>query len=693
MTAGAFQTGPNSGLSGFVSKLNSTGSALSYSTFVGPASGTSVYAIAVDSAGCAYITGQASGNIPTSTKAIQPQPKGLDAFVIKLNATGTAEVYGTYLGGSNNDQGNGIAVDSSGDAYIAGVTYSTDFPTQSPIQSSQTITSKSGSGFLAQLNADASALLYSTYLGGAGGAVANGIAVDGSGNAFVTGQTTVPSSGLDTFPLLDPLQAIASVGAHAFLTKFSSAGALVYSTYLGGSGQDSGSGVAVDGAGNAYVTGSTTSYDFPVVNVLQSNLGGYDSIAVKSLDGGNTWSAGHAGEFTGVVNALVVNPATPSTIFAGMASGRAYQSIDGGAHWSRSDSGLPGVAVSSLAIAANGSAIYAGTAAGVFGSTDGGGTWFAQNSGLTNTTVNAIAVDPSSASILYAATGDSIGGATGGALFMSSNGGGSWTAVGSRSGSYYTSLAIDPVTPLHVYSGTSNGYLFYSLDRFATSGTQMSVWTNSVNRVNALAMDTAGTLYVAAAGPGTTLPWPDAGHEPTLLKMTGLGSGGFVVTSIVDAAGEAGLSVAVSSAGTVYAGMFGLHLWHRQHRRPVRSVPSDCNRSFQRQHAVPGQRRSNARRVFRRYESHGHRITYIHLSGRVLLRRCFGPGRGYQWKRVGRRHNQLRGFHRDCRRQPVGDCRRVGRLRTQIFPSRPHAQHRRIAHSKLHPDRRARPTR
>jgi hypothetical protein len=541
VTPGAFQTAPSGG---FVSKLNATGSALSYSTYVGVIPN----AIAVDAAGCAYVTGSAGGGLATSATAFQQQAKSYStAFVLKLNAAGSAEAYGTYLGGSNSDQGNGIAVDSFGNALVAGHTYSSDFPMQNPIQASLPA---SESGFVAALNADASALLYSTYLGGKQGTVANAVAVDGSGNAYVTGQTNVPSSETDTFPLLSAIQAIASAGAHAFLTKFSSAGALVYSTYLGGSGEDNGNGVGVDRAGNAYVTGSTASYDFPLVNALQSNLGGYDLIAVKSLDGGNTWSAGHAGEFTGMVNALVVNPAAPSTIFAGMASGRVYQSIDGGAHWSRSDAGLPGTPISSLAIAADNSAMYAGTAAGVFESTNGGLTWFAQNSGLTNTAVNAVAVDPSNANIVYAATGSG----TSGALFMSTNGGGAWASVASSLNHYFTSVVIDPVTPQHVYSGTSSGLLVYSYDRFASSQS-LTLYANIISRVNALAMDSSGNLYGAVAG-NETLPYPRTGQVAVLCKVTGLGANGFIGTSIVDGApqGQAGLSVAVSSSGAVYAG-------------------------------------------------------------------------------------------------------------------------------------------
>jgi uncharacterized repeat protein (TIGR01451 family) len=171
--------------------------------------------------------------------------------------------YSTYLGGSGNDFGNGIAVDSSGNAYVAGQTASTDFPLASPMQA----TNKGNNAFISKLNADGSALVYSTYLGGTSGCCgANAIAVDGSGNAIVTGETNATD-----FPTLNAIQGsyqgfcgIFGCGTNAFVTKLGASGsALVYSTYLGGFGPDQGYGIAVDSSGSAYVTGSAASPNFP----------------------------------------------------------------------------------------------------------------------------------------------------------------------------------------------------------------------------------------------------------------------------------------------------------------------------------------------------------------------------------------------------------------------------------------------
>jgi hypothetical protein len=273
-TPGAFDTTLGSS-DAFVTKLNSTGSALSYSTFVGGSSGERGAGIAVDSAGNAYITGRASPGFPTTPGAVQNiSGGGIDAFVTKLNAAGSALVYSSFLGGSSSEIGLGIAVDSSGNAYVTGQTSSPNFPTVGAIQSTR---SGGSDAFVTKLNSTGSALSYSTYLGGNGtgssafGDSASGIAVDSSGNAYVTGQTD--STNFPTSP--GTFQETIGGGSNdAFVTKLNAAGSvLAYSTYLGGTDLDGCSGIAVDSAGNAYVTGLTTSTDFPTANAIQPTFG------------------------------------------------------------------------------------------------------------------------------------------------------------------------------------------------------------------------------------------------------------------------------------------------------------------------------------------------------------------------------------------------------------------------------------
>jgi len=249
----------------FVAKIDPSGSALVYSTYLGGSQGNPAYGIAVDSAGNAYVTGSTtSSNFPTMNP-LQPYLEGnSNAFVTKINPSGSALVYSTYLGGSEEDVGMGIAVDGAGNAYVTGTTLSTNFPTANPLQDNF------GGGysdtFVAKLNPAGSALVYSTYLGGSGDDSASGIAVDSAGNAYVTGSTTSSN-----FPTMNPLQPTYGGGnGDVFVAKINPSGsALVYSTYLGGSEEDVGEGIAVDSAGNAYVTGYTNSSNFPTMNALQ----------------------------------------------------------------------------------------------------------------------------------------------------------------------------------------------------------------------------------------------------------------------------------------------------------------------------------------------------------------------------------------------------------------------------------------
>jgi hypothetical protein len=175
--------------------------------------------------------------------------------VTKINASGSALVYSTYLGGTTSDGGNGIAVDASGNAYVTGFTSSVDFPLMNPVQPAK---GALGDAFLAKLNPAGSALVYSTYLGGNGDDVGSGVAVDSAGHAYVIGKTSSTD-----FPLANPMQPIYGGNSDAFVTKFTPAGsAMIYSTYLGGNAEDDGLAIAVDKSGNAYATGFTFSTNF-----------------------------------------------------------------------------------------------------------------------------------------------------------------------------------------------------------------------------------------------------------------------------------------------------------------------------------------------------------------------------------------------------------------------------------------------
>ncbi len=377
-TVNPFQaTLSGSGFNAYVTKFNAAGNALVYSTYLGGTGGTGASAIAVDSSGNAYVTGFTdSTNFPTANPFQAAQAPlncncaRTDAFVTKLNAAGNALVYSTYLGGGGSEEGLGIAVDSSGSAYVTGVTGTLvvpgNFPTtanafqpaSTPGTSAFAGLFGSNNAFVTKLNATGNALVYSTYLGGsqdrvnAGGAgeVAWAIAVDSSGNAYVTGQT--PST---NFPIANAFQPTFLAGSpqDGFVTKFNATGtALLYSTFLGGI---RGTGVAVDSSGTAYVAGElggahviklspTGSVVYSSLLALNGLIGLSKGIAVDSSgnayvsatgDGSNT---GSAFPFGGLIDAVVakLNAAGTALDFFTYLGGSGFE-----------DSGRQGIALDS----------------------------------------------------------------------------------------------------------------------------------------------------------------------------------------------------------------------------------------------------------------------------------------------------------------------------------------------------------
>lgn len=264
----------------FVAKIDPAGGAFSYLTYLGGSEDDEGNGIAVDSTGNVYLAGSTvSTNFPSTATVFQPARGGIlterkfDAFVAKLNPDGSVS-YATYLGGGQDDEGRGIAVDKDGQAYVTGLTHSSGasgsaFPTTPA--AFQSAISEHSDAFITKINADGSGLIYSTFLGGGKGSETEGgfdegndIAVDSTGAAYITGSTSS-----ETFPTLSASQSTRAGNTgnkkfDAFVTKMSADGSsLVYSTYLGGSKDEEGNGIAVDVAGNVYVTGGTLSSDFP----------------------------------------------------------------------------------------------------------------------------------------------------------------------------------------------------------------------------------------------------------------------------------------------------------------------------------------------------------------------------------------------------------------------------------------------
>lgn len=405
---------------------------LSYSTYFGGHGEDRANGVAVDASGNIYITGNTSSYDLPLKAAIQPahnQQPYADVFIAKLNAAGTELIYSTYLGGSSSDSGSAIAVDNAGNAYVTGATLSSDFPVTAGAFQMALAGGRSPDAFVVKLRADG-ALDYSTYLGGgrpesSGYEVGNSIAVDAAGNAYVTGSTF--STDFPTTP--GAVQRALNSYRNAFVSKLNASGtALVYSTYLGGSGGDEGRGLALDAAGNAYVTGTTYSSDFPVTaGALQSR----NAAAPPSL------------------------PSSDAFVTKLNASGTAlvYSTYLGG---SNADSG------NAIAVDAAGNAYVAGTTfsldlpttAGSLKSQSGGGfyksgnsgrRWQRSNTGLATSTAYALAVDPKAAGHLYLDNNDGV--------YTSTDGGDSWRQVSRQSVGYFV---IDPDHPSTIYGTYPN---------------------------------------------------------------------------------------------------------------------------------------------------------------------------------------------------------------------------------------------
>jgi Beta-propeller repeat len=269
-TAGAVDTGLGDAPSGFVTEFNTTGTGLVYSTYV--ADSTLTEAVAVNADDDAFITGTAFAAYPTTAGAYQSAGLGNnDAYVTELNPTGTARVYSTLLSGSDEDDGEGIAVDSHGDAYVEGLTVSDNYPTTAGSFQPKNKQRAGFGSFVTKLNATGTGLVYSTYL------TANeridpfsGIAVNSSGDAYVTGDTNATN-----FPTTSHAVQSKNAGfADLYLTEFNAAGSgLIYSTLLGGSNADYGGNVALDAAGDIAIVGDSQSTNFPTsYGVDQPNL-------------------------------------------------------------------------------------------------------------------------------------------------------------------------------------------------------------------------------------------------------------------------------------------------------------------------------------------------------------------------------------------------------------------------------------
>lgn len=480
-----------------------------------------------------------------------------DAYVTKLNASGSGLLFSTLLGGSLDEAGNGIAVDGSGNIYVGGQTSSLNFPLTNAAQSS--VVNTCFNGFVTKLNPAVPSYVYSTFLGGSSCDVVNSVATDASGNAYVTGTTS--SSDFPTANAFQP-NLSSQFNNDAFVTKFNPTGAFVYSTYLGGSnGFDTGFGIAADATGAAYITGATGSSNFPTQNPIQTMTGfGNDafvtkinsngsalvystflggssndtargiavdsSLAVyvtgftdssefpltpgalrtkspiyKSSDSAATWSNdnyGFALNNSTFTCCIAIHPTQPSTIYIGTQNG-VFKSTNGGRTWSPMNNGLDNRAVVGLVIdPSTPSTLYVGTSgifvnSGIYKSVDGGATWNRRVNGMDFTDISSLAIDPTAPNTLYAG----FRGNSGNRIYKTTDGADGWTAIGNAPFLVADQLVIDPLnhTTLYVADSTGLGGVFKSTNSGVTWNPAGVAQTGAFARSVSVSPYTAGVVY------------------------------------------------------------------------------------------------------------------------------------------------------------------------------------------------------
>jgi photosystem II stability/assembly factor-like uncharacterized protein len=386
--------------------------------------------------------------------------------------------YSTYLGGANQERVNDVAFDAQDALIIVGETYSSDFPV---VNAFQPVRHGFGDVFVAKLTPAGDALVYATYLGGGSFEYARGVAADSAGSAYVVGETFSPD-----FPTKNALQPAIDGPSDVFVAKLDASGALVYSTFFGGTGEDNGTGIAVDVFGRAHVAGATISADFPIVAGPQPSLGGYP--AFRSTDGGATWSGLNAGLKTIGARSFAFDTSTqPGTVYVGTEAEGVFKSADGGSTWTRAlSANLPPVQIYALALGSGSPAtLYAATHVGLFRSYDRGDSWADLHLWPT---VTSVVLMPDSPSTIYAGLG--WGSPQG--VFRSTDGGQTWTETGLSD--LVNGLAVSGST---VYAATTSG-----LYKSVAGGAWIFLNNGFSGEVAAVATspNDADTAYVATLG-------------------------------------------------------------------------------------------------------------------------------------------------------------------------------------------------
>jgi photosystem II stability/assembly factor-like uncharacterized protein len=491
-----------------------------YSSFLGGVNGEEGRAIAVDSQGNAYLTGKTfSTDFPVvgAFQATKASPL-TDAFVVKVNPSGNSLVYSTYLGGNSSETGNAIKVDADGNAYVAGFTFSTNFPTTAgSLQPSSDIGEE---GFVTKINASGSALIYSTYIGGDDADNISGLAIGADGRAVIVGDTDSPRFKTNLFPnsrnqsstfkstdradhWLPTANGLTASAVNCFAIQPGNSNVVYAGTNIGLF-------KSTDGGGNwnlipLPVTPAAIPYVHAVV-IDPSN----SSIVYVATEVGLYKSTNSGADFTLLasagtlpITALAIDPGTPATLYAGTLSGL-FKSTNAGTSWAEV---IYGPSISSPLVTAilvdptNPTVVYVGASSFGLYKTNGGNGWTSLNSGLLSggQEVTALAIDPQNSAVLYAAIANQPN------LLKTTNGGASWSNVsvsyelaGVTQFPQINALALDPLTPNTLYAATFAGGILKSTN----GGTSWSQSNTGLNNpyLNAVMLDPNNPAIIFAGG-------------------------------------------------------------------------------------------------------------------------------------------------------------------------------------------------
>jgi uncharacterized repeat protein (TIGR01451 family) len=533
---------------------------LVYSTLLGGFDGEVGLGIAVDAQGSAYVAGYTVSTDFPVLSAYQGtlNNNSADVFVAKLNGSGTALVYGTYLGGEDFDTGYAIAVDAQGSAYVVGDTFSNTFPTT--VGAIQTTRDGSLDAFVTKLSPSGSALVYSTYLGGRNPETPYSVAVDATNRAYVVGRTEstqfrnlpfpTPRNGSPAYKSTNSAGNWSASGTGLDESIVNSLGIAPTNSNIIYAGTAQGVFKSVDAGAHWSLTapGNLTVANAFIYSVAVDATNAsivYVATAVglfKSTDGGATYGEQfHDGGQTLLPKSLAIDPNAPNTVYAGMVLGTFYKTIDGGANWIQMKAGLPSTRVNKVVIdPTNAATIYVATNSGMYKSTNSAGVWGAINSGIQPGQIISLAIDPIQPATLYCGT-------TGHRLYKTTNGGSTWSLSNNGlGGATVMALAVDPVTPNTIYAALNLNGMYKSTDAGAN---WVAANTNLANQVvNEVVIDrnNPATLYV-----GTTM-----GADVFAVRFNSSGSALEYLTNFGGTENDEAHGVALEADGSAYLAGF-----------------------------------------------------------------------------------------------------------------------------------------